>query len=278
MAYSLPLKRAILLSYLVLSGSPLVLAHPGVSAALDYYDHQIEKSLQNQALYIQRGIIYSNDGQYQKAEADFSRAAELGDPVVVSYDLGVLHYRKKEFDTAKRYFNAYLKRFPDHTKCLEYRARLLRDARDFDAALNDLRRVFALEQRPNPGLYFSAAQMLQSSGGDGIQKALNLIDEANLKLGLMPQLQRYAIDLEIQRNAPIKAIERLQTLKPMLGKSPEWKVEMGELLLNLGRNDEAKQYFREAAEQLDTLRPTPARQHLLLKAESHLKTLAANPN
>ncbi len=235
------------------------LAHPGASSAIDHYSHEIEENPRDQAHYIRRGIAYSNDGQYDKALADFEQAKTLGKPIVVSFDLGVLHYRRGEFATASDYFDEYLEAFPDHAACLEYRARLKRDMGDTKGAVADFKRVFALQQRPNPGHYISVAEMLQATGPDGIDQALEILDQGNAKLGLTPQLQRHAIALELQRGRPDLAISRLQTLEPMLGGSPDWKVDMAELQLQAGNKDAATTLLQTAEQQLDTLRKTPAR-------------------
>jgi thioredoxin-like negative regulator of GroEL len=45
----------------------------------------------------------------------------------------------------------------------------------------------------------------------------------------------------------------------MLGKSPDWKVEMAELRLLSGEKEAARQLLQQASAQLDSLRKTPAR-------------------
>ena len=70
--------------------------------------------------------------------------------MLVSFDLGVLHYRMAQFDSARLYFDTFLVRFPNHSACLEYRARLLRDSGDFDGAIADFRRMFERIKRPIP--------------------------------------------------------------------------------------------------------------------------------
>jgi tetratricopeptide (TPR) repeat protein len=267
----------LLLTFILLSAHQGLRAHPGVEQALRYFDQLIEQSPREQALYVQRGIVYSNDGQYEQARADFTRAAELGDPVLVSFDLGVLHYRMGDFAASRRYFDAWLQRFPDHAACLEYRARLLRDAGDHDGAIADFRRVFALQPRPNPGDYISVAEMLESRGDAGVAEALDVLDQGNAKLGVTPQIQRKAVALELRRKQPERAIERMRALEPMLGESPDWKVEMGELMLAVGRRDEAQVYFRKALDQLGSLRLTPARQQLMHRAQGHLDAGASEP-
>ena len=242
--------------------SPAGLAHPGAHEALEHFGKQIQINPLQQSLYIQRGIVYSNDGQYQQAQLDFERAAKLGDSVLVSFDFGVLYYRMADFGRAKKYFDQFLVRFPDHAACLEYRARSSRDSGDFNSAIADFRRVFKLQENPNPGHYISAAQMLRTMPPDGTEQALAILDQANEKLGMTPQIQKYAITLELQKKRPEKAIERMLALEPILGAGPEWKVGLAELLLVTGKEREANELLDTASLQLDNLRRTPAREQL----------------
>ena len=240
-------------------------AHPGASATIDHYSHQIEQDANNQRLYILRGIAYSNDGRYEDALADLKQAEKLGDPVLVSCDLGVLHYRKGEFEAALTYLDRYLDRYPARGRvyCLEYRARARRDSGDHAGAIRDFRRVIELEPRPNPGLYVSVATMLAESGETGIDEALQILDAGIAKLGLNPQLQHHAIDLELARQRPDRALARGEALRPILGDSPKWKVDMAELYLLDGESTQADGMLKDAKAQLQGLRKTPARLKLL---------------
>lgn len=237
-------------------------AHPGADAALAHFNEAIDRHPDEQALYIQRGIANSNNHQYPQARDDFQRAAQLGDPILVAFDFGVLYYRMGDFAAARRYFDQFLQAFPDHAPCLEYRARLLRDAGDYKAAVADFRRVFALQQRPNPGHYIAVARMLLAVEGEGVNEALAILDAGNAKLGITPQLQRYATELELARGQPGRAVQRLRTLQTALGDSPGWKTDMAELMLQTGQRQQACVLLDTAAIQLDGLRNTPAREEL----------------
>ena len=59
-----------------------------------------------------------------------------------------------------------------------------------------------------------------------------------------------------------RALARGEALRPMLGDSPEWKVDMAELYLQNGERVKASAMLREAGAQLDILRKTPARVRL----------------
>jgi tetratricopeptide (TPR) repeat protein len=267
-------RSLVLICLIALFGPQELYAHAGAHELLEHFSRQIEEKPREQSLYIQRGNVYSSEGQYPQAQADFQRAAELGDPILVGFDFGVLFYRMGDFATARRYFDGFLRRFPNHARCLEYRARLLRDSGDSKAAVADFRRVFELQERPNPGHYISAAKMLQSTGTDGIDQALVIIDQGNTKLGITPQLQHYAIQLELRRKRPDKAVERMRGLQPMLGESPDWKVGMGELMLQVGQPEQAGALLDAALLQLDTLRKTPARLELREKIHRLSATVA----
>ncbi len=260
------LKRLIRLSVLFLSSAPAWLAaHPGVDTALAYFSEQIRMLPGQQLPYIQRGNIYSNDGRYAQALADFQQAARLGEPLLVSFDLGVLYYRMGDFATARHYLDAFLDRYPDHQRGLEYRARLLRDAGEYRASVADFTHLFELRERPNPGDFSAVANMLASTGAEGIEQALAIIDQGHRKLGLTPQLQEQAIALELRRDRPDRAILRLRLLEPMLGESPQWKVDMADLLLQVGEPEQATALLDAAESQLDRLRRTPARLQIVEK-------------
>ena len=242
-------------------------AHPSAEHAVGMISELIQARPEEQGLYIQRGSAYSNDGQLERALVDFNKAETLGEPSRVAFDQGVLHYRMREFDAARGYFDTFLKHFPGHPASLEYRARLLRDAGEYEAALADFDAYFAIQKHPNPGDYVSAAKMMMGLEGRGVGSALAMLDKGIARLGVIPQLQQYAIELELERKNIARAIDRLETLEPALGESPEWKVEMGELLLLAGRPADAQQFFDEALAQLATLRRTVARQRVLEKLQ-----------
>jgi tetratricopeptide (TPR) repeat protein len=253
-------------------------AHPGAEHTLAALSQSIQERPNDQQLYLQRGSAYSNEGQLTAALADFRKAETLGDPVLVAFHQGVLHYRMKEFVAARRYFDTFLKRFPGHPPSLEYRARLLRDAGDHKAALADFNAYFSVQPQPNPGDYVSAADLLAGLEGAGTASAIEMLDRGMERLGVIAHLQQRAIDLELQRNNIAGAIDRLGALEPSMGESPDWKVRMGELLLLADRPDDARQYLDAASVQLLTLRRTTARGRVLEKLRGLQASMGERPN
>lgn len=234
------------------------LAHPSMHHTIERLSERIREAPEEQALWIERGIAYSNDGQLELALADFRKAETLGDPVRVAFDLGVLFYRRGEFGKARESLTRTLTRFPEHTRALDYRARAARDAGDAHAALADFEALFVLRDDVNPGHYLSAADLLVSLADGGVDAALALLDRGMDQLGVIPQLQQRAIAFERERGAFGAALRRHDTLAEPLGRSPSWRVERAELLLALGRRGEAERELAAARNALAKLRPTPA--------------------
>jgi tetratricopeptide (TPR) repeat protein len=233
-------------------------AHPGMHETVEALSKQIEEAPGNQTLYIERGIAYSEDRLLGPARADFRKAETLGDPVLVAFDLGVLHYRAGDYEQARASLTRYLARFPGHARALEYRARAAREAGDARAAIADFEAVFALRDDVNPGSYLSAAELLRELPDGGVDAALAQLDRGMEKLGVIPQLQQRAIALERERQDLDAALARHGTLAAALARSPSWRVERAELLLELGRPEEAAQELEEASAALAARRPTPA--------------------
>jgi tetratricopeptide (TPR) repeat protein len=233
-------------------------AHPGMHETVEVLSKQIQEAPESQTLYIERGIAYSEDRLLGPALADFRKAETLGDPVRVAFDLGVLHYRAGDYVEARAALTRYLERFPEHTRALEYRARAAREAGDARAAIADFEAVFVLRDDVNPGSYLSAAELLRELPDGGVEAALAQLDRGMEQLGVIPQLQQRAIALERDRQDFEAALARHETLAAPLPRSPSWRVGRAELLLELGRPEEAAGELEEAATSLAARRPTPA--------------------
>ena len=255
------------LALLLLSCPVAASAHPGAAEKLEILTQRIEAQPGDQGVYIARGAAYSHDGQYELALADFQKAESLGEPILVSYELGVHHYRIGKLDAARTYLDTFLERFPNYPPALEQRAHVLTDLGESDAAVAAFEKLFAAQLRPNPGLYISVAKLLAAEGETGVEAAITMLGRGMERLGVIPQLQQYAIALELERKNTEAAIDRLEALEPVLGESPDWKVDMGELLMLAGRRAEAGQLFDQAFAQLETLRKTAARQRVLEKLQ-----------
>lgn len=250
------------------------MGHPGQHEQLQRAERAIEQNPNEQALYIRRASIYSEGGDYEKASADLQHAEKLGSPDNASFEWGLLHYRKGDFVTAGQYLDSYLRQFPASGIALEYRAKAALEAGDKQEAITYFTRNLDLLERPNPGIYIATADLFHDL--NETTQALALLDNGMGKLGVIPQLQRRAIDLELEMGNTANAISRLETLRLALRENPDWKLDMAELLATEGRNKEAQKLVTEARGEVQLLRPTPARTRLLQRA-AQLQTSLTRP-
>jgi predicted Zn-dependent protease len=183
----------------------------------------------------------------------------------------VVFYRLGQFQKALECFNSTLVAEPRNASALEYRARLRRDMGDAQGAVSDFRALIALRVYVNPGYYLAAAKLLAKSGAAHIGEAVSLLDDGIRDLGPVPQLQRYAIELELARNAPKAAIARLTSLAPTEGDGPEWQAQMGDLYVAAGDMPEAKLWWQKAQKTISQRRATPAQTILSQRVEANLK-------
>jgi tetratricopeptide (TPR) repeat protein len=220
-----------------------------------------------QLLYIQQAIAYSDNQQPQRALAVLKIARPLGPAVNTAYAKGIILYRMSEFATARSSFNEYLAAFPNHVGSLEYRARLLRDSGEFEAAIKDYKHLFRINPSANPGHYLSTARMMVTLSDGGDDAALALLDEKMAQSGVLSQLQRYAVELERNRGNYQAAITRMGTLDEALRATPQWQVEVAELTILDGQFTQAQPLLDVAEQQLGNLRTNRARIDLQAKID-----------
>ncbi|MEZ5476316.1 MAG: hypothetical protein R3E95_02090 [Thiolinea sp.] len=104
------------------------------------------------------------------------------------------------------------------------------------------------------------------------EPALAVLDEGMNKLGMIPQLQQRAIELERQAERHAKARQRLLSLQAMLGESPRWQVDLAELYLQDQKTDAAHALLDQARNRLLKLRKTPSRLAVLQRIDELLTT------
>jgi tetratricopeptide (TPR) repeat protein len=249
-------------------------ADAGVSQRIQSLTLQVEQSPKNPVFLLRRGLAYMEDNQPELALADIRLAESLGDPVEAAYTHGVLLYRQGDYAAARPYFDRYLQTYPEHWGALGYRARLLRDIGENRQALADYEKLISLNNALGPGYYVATARLMASVPERGVDEALTLLDKRIAQRGPITSLQRYAIDMEQKRGNYTAAIERMALLDEKLRATPQWQLEVAELLLLAGRGEEALAYVAVAQEQLQAGRMTTVNLQLMATAQ-RLKALAA---
>ncbi|MEN8822638.1 MAG: tetratricopeptide repeat protein [Abyssibacter sp.] len=228
---------------------------------------QIRRHPADPTLYLRRALIYADIGEFRQALADVDTAAELGPVENTLFVRGVLMYRLGQFDQALPLFDRFIAARPGHANARLYRARVLRDAGQYHAALRDYLAYFEITPNAEPGDYQMAARlMVMLSAFPGGQytpdDALALLDQRRSSVGHAPQLQRYAIEIESGRCNSTAAIERLHALHPNAKRAPRWHLQLAEQSLLAHSPHAANAALTQAARLLDQRRPTASKTRL----------------
>jgi predicted Zn-dependent protease len=256
--------RTSILLMMVLATSTLVPgrtvhAHAGDHRTITALNGIIEESPGEPSLLVARGALHSRSGQWDKAERDLRLAEAAGNKYDVAFELGQFYYRRGEYQKALGYIDTYIGVYPTHPAAFLLRARAASEAEQFDIAVASYQTYFGISTDPQPAEYLVAARLLASIKPAGINNALALLDGGIRKLGLNPQLQRYATELELRRFDTQSALGRWYSLSDQLGRTPEWGITLARVLILADRIDEARLAIRKAKAGLKGFRRTPAR-------------------
>ena len=266
-------------AFIALASSESVQEHAGDHHTLAELDAIIKESQKEAALLVARGALYSRVGQWGKAERDLRLAETLGSKEDVAFEFGQLYYRRGDQQKALGYIETYIGAYPNYPPAFLLRARVAGEAKQFDLANESYDTYFGLSPDPQPGEYLAAARLLASTKPAGINSALALLDMAISKLGLNPQLQRYAMQLELRRDDTEGALDRWYSLEDQLGKTPEWGITLARLLILADNVDEARRVVQMVKGRLVHFRQTPARKvagETIARLERQLKEVRTN--
>jgi predicted Zn-dependent protease len=246
-------------AFIALVSGGNVQAHAGDHRTLAELDAIIKKSPAEAALLVARGALYSRSGQWDKAERDLRLAETLSSKEDVAFELGQLYYRRGDHQKALEYIDTYIGAYPNYPPAFLLRARAAGEAKQFDLAHESYYTYFSLSPDPQPGEYLAAVRLLAATKPAGINNALALLDMAISKLGLNPQLQRYAMQLELRRDDIEGALDRWYSLEDQLRETPEWGITLARVLILADKVDEARLVVQTVKDRLISLRQTPAR-------------------
>jgi tetratricopeptide (TPR) repeat protein len=247
-------------------------AHAPLSSKLQRLDTLIAQSPADPELLIQRAQVYSDQGNFERAKLDLDLADSLDDSQKSGFTRAVMLYRRGDLEKSRQQLNRTLDANPNNMAALEYRARIHRDLSRTSAAIADFEALIEQQDNINPGYYLAAAK-LRATDDSGVEDALALLDQGMLRLGLIPQLQTYAVTLELRHGDTKAAISRHLSLRSLLNNSPDWKADIARLYTLHNQPELALDYYHQAQLQLSDLRPTLARQNLAIRVEAHIMQL-----
>lgn len=235
--------------------SPFARAHEGLHEQIQAVTVKIKRDPKNASLYLQRGELYRLHRDWNRAAADYDRAARLQpDLKIIDLARGKMLFESGRLQRARFTLDRFLSRQTGHYEALITRARVLTKLGLREDAIKDFSDALAKSSTPDPDLYIERAQV---TAGDEkrIDEALNGLDEGIKRLGPVVTLQLPAIDLELRRHNYDGALARLDLVTSQSERKETWLVRRGEILLLAGRQKEARAAFNAALLAIESLPP-----------------------
>jgi hypothetical protein len=208
---TLGILRVFMLTCCLVAVNRVALAHEEPAVPIDQLSQRIAADPADAMLWLARGEYRRIAGDFAGARADYDEAAKRA-PSLPGLTLGRASLALDAGDPreARRLLDAALEQHPGDPNALLLRSRALIALRERQAAIADLSALIAAAPRPDPDLCLERAR-LQVFAGDPAG-ALGGLDEARAKLGAVPSLELYAIDLELAADRPVEARRRLEVL------------------------------------------------------------------
>jgi tetratricopeptide (TPR) repeat protein len=233
-------------------------AHGPLQEQIDVMTAQIAQDPSAARLYLRRGELHRLHEDWGAALADYERAAALApsdDTVDFLRGRALLEAGKPA--PARVALDRYLARHPDHAEALITRARTLGALGQFRAAAVDYTHAIERLPRPDPDHYLERART--ELAAREIKRALAGLDAGIARLGPVPALQMFAIELELKQGRVDAALVRLDKAAAQSPRKETWLARRGEILMHAGRRNEARSAYAAALAAIEAL-PASARQ------------------
>ncbi len=258
-------------------------AHADLILQIDSVTAEIAKDPANPELYLKRGALRREHSEFDLAFADYNKAEAIA-PGLPQLDV----LRGKLFSdwgwplSARACLDRYLLAHPKHFDALVLRARVLNRLALNRASVTDYDLALTVSPNPGPDLYVERAQVLMTMEGAEWTEALRGLDDGLQRLGPLVTLELFAIDAELKLKNHDGALARVDKVTERSPRKETWLARRGEILLQAGRQAEARKAYEAAHAALQTLPPArrnvPAMQELARRIQREVDSLPAQPS
>jgi tetratricopeptide (TPR) repeat protein len=260
-----------------LAYAPLNLpAHGNLEIRIAALSHILATNSSDSDLYFRRAELYRLHNQYALALADYQHVLALK-PCNEAARLGLgeaLLMDAKPME-ARVAVETCLRKQPANPEALLIRARILVALGENQKAVADYSQALCVVSWPVPEVYLDRAALLASMGK--IEEALAGLDDGVKRLGHVPPLELRAVKLELCRNCPDAALNRLNEQIARAPRKEFLLCRRATILEKVGRLKEARACYQAVLEAIDALTPNsrnvPAVKSLLEQVQGALNHL-----
>lgn len=238
---------------------------------------EIDGGLQNPArLHLQRAELFREDGNWKEATSDYDRALVLGaDAEKVNLGRAKVLVASGEVDQARTLLNDLIRSNPQNFEAYLERAQLYKRIGDKKGAIADFQFTVPRHPAPEYQMFLDLAELV---GEEQPIEALRVLDLGIKRVGPVIPLQRSAVEIEIAQGKFPEALKRLDGIMDHASRKEEWWTRRAEVLMQVGRTDDARASLKKALIEMDML-PRPIRQATpMITLHSRIQTLLQKLN
>ncbi|MGH7902336.1 MAG: tetratricopeptide repeat protein [Thermodesulfobacteriota bacterium] len=243
--YELLMMNLIVVFTIVMIPASDASSHPLTSELYNLLTDKIDKDPTNSELYLKRGEVLRNSGQWDKALLDFERSSQYNPNLNQIFLAKGLIFQKAGWPYMAEFFlRRYLSTTPNHPKALLFLARSLSAQGRNIGAVDTYTEFLKINPNHKPDYFIERAKVQVAL--KRYEDTVKGLDEALNLLGPITSLNKMALEIQIKNKSYNAALMRLNSL---INNSPQrevWMMRRGEVFELMGNIKEAKSSFEEA--------------------------------
>ena len=229
-------------------------AHGDLHWRIESLSEQLTADLGNIELWLKRGELYRQHGEWQSALADLAQANQLDpDNTKINFFIGRVLYQAGKPWQAILHLRRYLRSDPGHANALLYTARSLAALEMPEDASEMYRKAIAKAPVKTPDHYLEWSDAHFANNVSRLDGAIAILDQGIALLGPIVSLVQRAIELERKTGDLGSAIRYLEMLPSDLASTPRWLTKRADLLWESQRIVKANHAYRQAMDAIDSL-------------------------
>ncbi|MEZ4781449.1 MAG: hypothetical protein R2816_07790 [Flavobacteriaceae bacterium] len=183
-------------------------AHGDLTKRINIKTNEIKLNPNNPELYFDRGFLYQQHEEYDKATLDYKKAGELGfNDKLLDFRKAESYYKWGKHELALTASSAYLEKDQNDVKINKLHAQILFELKHFDKSFDHYKFFINTVEDPRPEDYIEFSLISIAKYND-YNKAIDILENGIQKLGNVISLQLEKLEYYKKSNQVEKAIEQ----------------------------------------------------------------------
>lgn len=255
------------------SATEPVLAHEDIEIQIKAVTARIAESPRDATLFHRRGDLRRIHEEWDAALADFERALEL-DPKLAPAMTGkaAVLLATARADEALPLATRATHLAPDDTHAHLVEARVLAALDQTEKADAAYARALSTLDQPTAEVFLERAEQLRRRGRTFFPRAVDVLQDGIERIGPVVTLAEPLIDLQIASGLPDEALATCDRVLKASGPNPRWLLRRGDLLLLVGKPDEAASTYLSVLDRIAALPERRRRTAAIMELEKSANT------